>query len=50
MTRVSRLFLAKILEEEREHQCMTKRNIALPEIAFSDSSTVKIGGKTVDLA
>jgi glyoxylase-like metal-dependent hydrolase (beta-lactamase superfamily II) len=40
---------AEILEEEHEHQWMTKRNIALPEIAFSDSFTVKIGGKTVNL-
>lgn len=40
---------AEILEEEREHQWMTKRNIALPEIAFSDSFSVRIGGKTVNL-
>ncbi len=40
---------AEILEEEHEHQWMTKRNIALPEIVFSDSFTVRIGGKTVNL-
>jgi len=39
----------EILEEERTQQWMSKRNIALPEIAFSDRFTIKIGGKTVNL-
>jgi len=40
---------AEILEEEHESQWMTKRNIALPEITFSDDFTIKLGGKTVNL-
>ena len=38
---------AEILEEEHESQWMTKRNIALPEVTFSDNFTIKLGGKTV---
>jgi glyoxylase-like metal-dependent hydrolase (beta-lactamase superfamily II) len=40
---------AEILEEEHESQWMTKRNIALPEVTFSDKFTIKMGGKTVNL-
>lgn len=39
----------EILQEEEESQWMSKRNIALPEISFSDKFTIKIGGKTVNL-
>lgn len=40
---------SEILEEERLQQWMTKREIALPEIAFADKFIIKIGGKTVNL-
>ncbi len=40
---------AEILEEEHESQWMSNRNIALPEVTFSDTFTIKIGGKTVNL-
>lgn len=39
----------EILQEEKESQWMSKRNIALPEVSFSDKFTIKIGGKTVNL-
>ena len=39
----------EILEEERLQQWMSKRDIALPEIAFGDKFIIKIGGKTVNL-
>jgi len=40
---------AEILEEERTQQWLSKRDIALPEIAFGDKFIIKIGGKTVNL-
>ena len=40
---------AEILEEERLQQWMSKRDIALPEIAFGDKFVIKMGGKTVNL-
>ena len=39
----------EILEEERLQKWMSKRDIALPEIAFGDKFIIKIGGKTVNL-
>jgi len=39
----------EILEEERTQQWMSKRNIALPEVAFGDRFIIKIGGRTVNL-
>ncbi|MBT5220317.1 MAG: MBL fold metallo-hydrolase [Woeseia sp.] len=40
---------AEILEEERTQQWMSKREIVLPDIAFSDKFVLKIGDKTVNL-
>jgi glyoxylase-like metal-dependent hydrolase (beta-lactamase superfamily II) len=40
---------AEILEEERMQQWMSKRNIALPDVAFNDRFIIKIGGKTINL-
>jgi glyoxylase-like metal-dependent hydrolase (beta-lactamase superfamily II) len=40
---------SEILEEERMQQWMSKRDIALPDVAFADKFIIKIGGKTVNL-
>ncbi len=38
-----------LMAQEEESQWVTKRNIVMPEIVFSDEFTIKIGGKTVNL-
>ena len=40
---------SEILEEERMQQWMSKRDIALPDVAFGDKFIIKIGGKTINL-
>jgi glyoxylase-like metal-dependent hydrolase (beta-lactamase superfamily II) len=39
----------EILEEDKEHQWISERNIALPEVTFEEEMTISIGGKTVNL-
>ena len=38
-----------LMAQEEESQWVTKRNIVMPDIVFSDEFTIKIGGKTVNL-
>jgi glyoxylase-like metal-dependent hydrolase (beta-lactamase superfamily II) len=38
-----------LMAQEEESQWVTKRNIAMPEVTFSDEFTIKIGGKNVHL-
>jgi glyoxylase-like metal-dependent hydrolase (beta-lactamase superfamily II) len=38
-----------LMAQEEESQWVTKRNIVMPDIVFSDEFTIKLGGKTVNL-
>ncbi len=38
-----------LMRQEKESQWVTKRNIVMPEIVFTDEFTIKIGGKTINL-
>lgn len=38
-----------LMANDAETQWVSKRNIAMPDITFSDKFTIKIGGKNVDL-
>ena len=38
-----------LMAQEEESQWVTKRNIVMPDIVFSDEFTIKIGGKNVNL-